>query len=127
MKCSLDLITTFNDITRQLDQRDITQVDGIILDFAKAFDKVPPKRLTFKFRYYGISGPILHWITAFLTDRTQRVLLDCSSSDAVPVSSGVPQGTVLGTLSFLFYINDFPLSTPNSSTKLFADDCRLLQ
>ncbi len=89
--------------------------------------------------YYGISGPILHWLTAFLTDRTQCVLLDGSSSDTLTVSSGVPQGTVLGPLLFLIYINDLSLSTRNSSTRLFADDsllyravktlddCRLLQ
>ncbi len=98
---------------------------------------VPHKRLTLKLKYYGISGPILHWLTAFLTDRTQRILLDGSSSDTV--SFGVPQGTVLGPLLFLLYINDLPLSTRNSSTRLFADDslpyravktpddCRLLQ
>ncbi len=88
---------------------------------------------------YGISGPILHWLTAFLTDRTQCGLLDESSSDTVPVPSGVPQGTVPGPLLFLLYITDLPLSTCNSSTRLFADesllfkavktpdDCRLLQ
>ncbi len=123
--CESQLITTFHDIAEQLNQHDIKQIDAIVLDFAKAFNKVPHKRLTLKLKYYGISGPILHRLTAFLTDRTQRVLLDGSSSDTVPVSSGVPQGTVLGPLLFLLYINDLPLSTRNSSTRLFADDSLL--
>ncbi len=137
--CESQLITTFHDIAEQLDRRDFKQVDDIVLDFAKVFDKVPQKRLTLKLKYYGISGPALHWHTAFLTDMTQRFLLDESSSDTFSVFSGVRQGTVLGPLLFLIYINDLPLSTRNSSTRLFADDnllyravkthddCRLLQ
>ncbi len=84
-------------------------------------------KLTLKLKYYGTSVPILHWITTFLTNRTQRVLLDGSSSDTVPVSPGVPQGTVLGPLLFLLYVNDLPLSTLNSSTRLFADDSLLFR
>ncbi len=137
--CESQLITTFHDAAGHLHRRDIKQVNAIVLDFVKAFDKVPRKRLKLKLKYYGISGPILHWLTAFLTDRTQLVLLDGSSSDTVSVSSGVPQGTVLGPFLFLLYINDLPLSTRTSSTRLFADDsllyravktpddCRLLQ
>ena len=101
--CETQLITTHHDIARLLDIPDIKQVDAILLDFAKAFDKVPHRRLTHKLQHYGITGPTLHWITAFLTHRTQRVLLDGSSSDSVTVSSGVPQGTVLGPLLCLLY------------------------
>ena len=97
------LIVTHHDIARLVNRRDVKQVDAIVLDFPKAFDKVPHKRLTQKLKYYGITGLTLHWITAFLSDRTQRVLLDGSSSPSVPVSSGVPQGTVSGPLLFLQY------------------------
>ncbi len=82
--------------------------------------------------YNSISEHILHRITAFLTNKTQRVLLDRYSSDTVPVSSGVPQRTIQGSFLFFLYINDVPLLTPNSSTRLFRavktiDTCRLLQ
>nr|XP_027214627.1 uncharacterized protein LOC113807545 [Penaeus vannamei] len=70
--CETQLITTHHDIVRQLDRRETKQVDAILLDFAKAFDKVPHKRLTLKLRHYGITGPILHWITAFLTGKDYR-------------------------------------------------------
>ena len=62
------------------------------MDFAKVFDKVPHRRLLYKLNYYGISGLTLHWISAFLTNRTQTVVIDGKSSSTVPVTSGVPQG-----------------------------------
>ena len=93
-----------------------------MLDFSKAFDRVPHQRLLRKLHHYGVRGPLLSWTENFLTQRSQRVVIDGQSSDWVPVTSGVPQGTVLGPLLFLTYINDIP-SGITSKLRLFADDC----
>ena len=95
-----------------------------ILDFTKAFDKVPHKRLIQKLCFYGLSGQIASWIQDFLTGRSQRVVVDGKFSNQAPVLSGVPQGTVLGPIAFLFYINDLS-SNISSQVRLFADDCLL--
>lgn len=92
------------------------------MDFAKAFDKVPHLHLLYKLDHYGINGNIKNWISAFLTNRTQTVVLDSKSSNTVPVTSGVPQGTVLGPVLFLVYINDLPEYLNHSKVRLFADD-----
>ena len=100
------------------------QVDVIIMDFQKAFDKVPHQRLLLKLKRYGIRGKTHKWIESFLTQRKQRVVVDGEFSDWVKVESSVPQGTVTGPLDFLLFINDLPNGI-ESSVRLFADDCIL--
>ena len=78
------------------------QTDLIIMDFAKAFDKVPHRRLLHKLDYYEIRGSTHKWINSWLSGRTHQVVLDGKASDPVPVFSGVPQGSVLGLILFLF-------------------------
>ena len=101
------------------------QVNAILLDFSKAFDKVPHQRLPHKLEFYGVRGTTLNWIQSFLTDRTQPVALEGTLPATVPVTSGVPQGTVLGHLLFLLYINDLPDVVKQSKVSLFADDSLL--
>ena len=100
------------------------QTDLIIMDFAKAFDKVPHGLLFHKLEYYGIRGSTHKWINSWLSGRTQQVVLDGQASDPVPVLSGVPQGSVLGPVLFLIFITDL-LDNIRSSVRLFADDCVL--
>ena len=114
------LILTIQDLVHNLNAGE--QTDAILLDFSKAFDKVPHRRLLLKLQHYGVRGNILAWIQDFLSDRTQEVVLDGSTSSRCSVTSGVPQGTVLGPLLFLVYINDMP-SCIQSPARLFADDC----
>ena len=101
-------------------------VDAIYLDFAKAFDTVPHSRLLGKLRSYGINGNVLKWIEAFLRDRTQVVKVNGEESFSAPVLSGIPQGSVLGPLLFVIYINDLP-DCISSDSFLFADDTKIFR
>ena len=91
---------------------------------AKAFDKVPHRRLLHKLDYYGIRGSTHKWINSWLSGRTQKVVLDGQATDPVPVLSGVPKGSVLGPILFLIFINDLP-DNIRSFVHLFADNCVL--
>ena len=120
------LVQFYHDLVSNLDaaqNSDQKQTDVIIMDFAKkAFDKVPHRRLLYKLEYYGIRGSTHKWISSWLSERSQKVVLDGQASDPVPVLSGVPQGSVLGPVLFLIFINDLPENI-RSSVRLFTDDC----
>ena len=120
--CLTNLLEALDDITSMID--DGIPVDEVFLDFKKAFDKVSHERLLFKVHQMGIEGRLLQWITSFLSDRSQRVKVNGSYSGWKSVTSGVPQGSVLGPILFIIYINDFPLLLKNSC-KMFADDAKL--
>ena len=119
--CRTQLITTIEEIARNLDQIQGSQTDAILLDFSKAFDIVPHQRLLLKLDRYGLRGEIKGWIQAWLCDRKQTVVVDGDKSAPVKVKSGVPQRTVLGQLMYLLYVNDIG-DNIESQIRLFADD-----
>ena len=101
-------------------------VDSIYLDFQKAFDTVPHRRLLGKLESYGINGAILEWMREYLNGRTQTVIVNGEKSNEAPVISGIPQGTVLGPLLFVIYINDL-LDNISSNGLLYADDTKIFR
>ena len=117
--CEIQLLNTINDLPKNLDDR--KQTDVIILDFRKAFDKIPHHRLCLKLSHYGIRGGTLFWIENFLTGRSQQIIVNGCSSNPTNVMSGVPQETVLAPLLFLCYINNLPQNV-SSRVRLYADD-----
>ena len=102
-----------------------SNADVIYLDFAKAFDKVDHKILLHKLQNIGIQGKIYNWIKNFLKDRKQKVIVDGEASEPETVKSGVPQGTVLGPILFLLFINDITEAIKYANIQLFADDAKI--
>ena len=97
------------------------QTDVLMLDFSKAFDRASHSLLLHKLQRYGVQGTTNAWISSFLYDRRQAVVVDGSQSSFVSVRSGVPQDSVLGPCLFLVYINDLPEKL-TTRARLFADD-----
>ncbi|MGE5822000.1 MAG: RNA-directed DNA polymerase [Nitrososphaerota archaeon] len=120
--CLTNLLEFFEFVTNYIDQG--YPIDVVYLDFQKAFDKVPHKRLMMKIKALGITGEVFNWIEDWLRDRVQRVVLLGTYSKWTEVRSGVPQGSVLGPLLFLIYINDIDDLVSTNLLK-FADDTKV--
>ena len=101
-------------------------MDDVYLDFQKAFDKVPHQRLILKLKAHGIGNGVINWIEKWLTHRRQRVIVDGEISNWKSVLSGVPQGSVLGPILFLIYINDLEDDISSKVLK-FADDTKVFR
>ena len=104
--CETQLIQAVVDLAKCLSEGG--QIDAVLLDFSKAFDKVSHHHLATKLHHYGMRGKMLEWVQSFLSSRTQEVILEGKKSSPALVTSGVPYGSVLAPILFLCYINDLP-------------------
>ena len=120
--CITQLLEFVEDVSRAID--DGEDVDVIYLDFKKAFNKVPHERLLRKLHGHGIRGKVYSWIKEFLSNRRQRVVVNGQCLDWKNVTSGIPQGSVLGPILFVIFINDMPDAIA-CCMKLYADDAKV--
>ena len=123
--CTTQLVEVLNYIGSLLDSG--KQTDVIFMDMSKAFDKVSHAALVNKLANYGIRGSLLNWFSHYLHGRQQRVTTLGATSSKKTVSSGVPQGSILGPILFLLYVNDLPDAVENSKVACFADDTKIFR
>ena len=102
------------------------KIDSVYMDFMKAFDKVPHRRLLHKMHRNKISENVIKWVESFLSNRLQKVIVNGAESKCHHVTSRIPQGSVLGYMLFVIYINDMP-EMVESATYLFADDTKIFR
>ena len=121
--CVTNLLELMDKWTDMLDNDE--PIDNIYLDFRKAFDSVPHRRLILKLEAYGIKGDVLNCLKSFLSNRKQRVIVNGHPSNWTDVISGVPQGSVLGPVLFIVFVNDMPSCVKDSFVSMFADDTKL--
>ena len=121
--CTTNLLRFYDKVTESLDKKN--DVDVVYIDFQKAFDKVPHEALLIKLRQLGIGGKTLLWIENWLTDRRQRVQIKGIYSNWSKVGSGVPQGSVLGPILFIAFIDDISSGICNPIS-IFADDLKIM-
>ena len=120
LSCTTQLAATVHHIGSLMNKQE--NIQAVVLDFAKAFDKVPHDKLVSKLLNMGLDNCSVTWIKSFLQGRSQEVMLKGERSIRLPVTSGVPQGSVLGPVLFLIYINDIFDSVSESTLRLYADD-----
>ena len=123
--CTLQLLEVINLWTKALDNKG--SIDVIYTDLRKAFDLVPHKCLIHKLPSFGLGPVVSNWISSFLTERRQKVRVGSEFSSWTSVTSGVPQGSVLGPILFIIYINDLIQVLKNSNIRLFADDAKIFK